>query len=114
MKKIVLTFLCVLLMACSAQKTQTQIAADKAVEILDNYLNMDITASEAYNQIEELYNRVKALPVEDGSCDKTLLEIYLNGVSFQLSVIKNGGGIVVNYTDKDVIESKEKIMKACK
>lgn len=40
-------------------------AGQKAVEITEQYLNMDITAEEAHDQLEDVYNRLDAQKTDE-------------------------------------------------
>ena len=68
----------------------------KALEIVDNYLDFSISASDAYKQIDELYSSVNALPKVEENDDtyygNHFVEHDVSMIRFELSDISSGRG----------------------
>ena len=78
-------------------------AGQKAVEITEQYLDMDITAKEAYNQLEEVYTRLD----EQDTDEISDLSVTSNILSIQIELISDPD-------DTEVTERLEKLKKTLK
>ena len=57
-------------------------AGQKAVEITEQYLNMDITAEEAYDQLEDVHDRLDAQKTDE--LGDLTVSIYINSIQIEL------------------------------
>lgn len=115
MKKTVILMLCVSLLTGCQNNSQTKKAAKKAIEILDGYLNMDISASDAHDQLDELYDRVKAMPDDNnGDCRKSFVATYILSAQISLTSLEYSYLINTDTNDDDIIEVRDKLKKGCK
>lgn len=96
MKRTVVLFLTVILVLSISgckEKTQYEKARDKAVEIAGQYLEYEITASEAVERLESI-----AIPKEDDYC-YTILSADINALIWD-----------INHSDFDGVSRKIEIM----
>ena len=60
-------------------------AAEKAIEIGEQYLSMELSADEAYDQISEIQERLENMEPYDDSADE-IEDAYRKGSSVSLSI----------------------------
>ena len=77
-------------------------AGNKAVEIAESYLNMDISQKEAYDQLDEVYDRLG--DSEDESISDLSVRIEINTLQIHLLSISESARDVDEKVEKDIGE----------
>lgn len=79
-------------------------AGNKAVGIAESYLNMDISQEEAYDQLDEVYDRLG--DSEDESISDLSVRIEINSLKIDLLSISESARDVDEKVEKDLGELK--------
>ena len=108
---IVALFTVLLLVGCNSKPSDMSDTAyragNKAVEIAESYLNMDISQDDAYDQLGEVYDRMDAVDDSTESTHDLRVKIAILGLQLDLSPFsaKTAAGI------EDAVEENVKQLK---
>ena len=98
MKKILLVLITVLMLAgCSSKpddvRDEVYNAGVKALEIIDGYIDFEITKEDAHDEIDDIHDRVEALYVEkkydtmeEFSYNETHIKFSINSIGRSVSI----------------------------
>lgn len=72
----------------------------KALKITDQYINADISASEAHAKLSDLSDRIDSLPNSDENIKDTRVGLYIESISYELIRFQMDYSSIVEDRDK--------------